>query len=407
MNTKTSATPDQAGQPGVLAGLTVLDFGRFIAGPYCATMLAEFGADVIRIEKRTGSEDRFPAPVTPDGMGALFMQMGRNKRSMTLNPMHAQARPVIERMIRRADIVVANLPAKTMQRMGLDYESLCAINPRVILTTSNAFGNQGEWSDRVGFDGVGQVMSGGVYMTGEEGSPFRAQVPWVDFSTALHCAYGTLIAVMERQKSGRGQVVSGSLLASALSLNNAMLIEQAMTNVNRIPSGNRGQTSAPTDIFRTKDGAILIQVVGQPLFERVTAVIDEPGWLTDERFANDDLRGQHGKVISERMQIWCSERTTDEALTALGNAMIPCAPVLSPQQTLDHKAVQAMDLFAPIEYPGADTPAPVARVPIGLSATPGDIRRRPPQIGEHTDEILQELGYSSAEILSLRETQVV
>lgn len=392
---------------GVLSGLRVLDFGRYIAGPYCATLLAEFGADVIRIEKRGGSEDRFTAPVSEDGMGALFMQMARNKRSITMDPMHEQAKPVMEQMIRQADIVVANLPARTMKRMGLDYETISAINPRIILTTSNSFGTQGDWSERVGFDGVGQVMSGGVYMTGEENQPYRAQVPWVDFSTALHCAYGTLIAVMAREKSGRGQVVTGSLLASAITLNNAMLIEQAVAQVNRVPTGNRGQTSAPVDIYQTSDGSVLMQVVGQPLFDRVANLIDEPGWLEDERFATDDLRGQHGELISARMQQWCGERTTEQALKALGEAMIPCAPVLKPQQTLDHPAVQALGLLTPVDYPGMASAAPIAKVPVGLSESGGGIRHRAPQIGEHTDEVLQEFGFASSQIDELRNAGVI
>lgn len=405
MTTAANSTPPD--NQGVLSGLKVLDFGRYIAGPYCATLLAEFGADVIRIEKRGGSEDRFTAPVSEDGMGALFMQMARNKRSVTMDPMHDQARPVIEEMVRQADIVVANLPARTMKRMGLDYDSLASINPRIILTTSNSFGTQGEWSERVGFDGVGQVMSGGVYMTGEENQPYRAQVPWVDFTTALHCAYGTLIAVMAREQTGRGQMVTGSLLASAVTLNNAMLIEQAVTQVNRVPTGNRGQTSAPVDIYQTRDGSVLMQVVGQPLFDRVAKLIDEPGWLEDERFATDDLRGQHGEIISARMQQWCSERTTEQALEELGKAMIPCAPVLKPQQTLEHPAVQALGILTPVNYPGLPTPAPVARVPVGLTETGGDIRRRAPQIGEHTDEVLQEFGFSSEQISELRGAGVI
>lgn len=405
MTTPTHSTPPD--NQGVLSGLKVLDFGRYIAGPYCATLLAEFGADVIRIEKRGGSEDRFTAPVSEDGMGALFMQIARNKRSITMDPMHEQARPVIEEMVRQADIVVANLPARTMKRMGLDYDTLASINPRIILATSNSFGTQGEWSERVGFDGVGQVMAGGVYMTGEENQPYRAQVPWVDFSTALHCAYGTLIAVMAREKTGRGQMVTGSLLASAISLNNAMLIEQAVAQVNRVPTGNRGQTSAPVDIYQTRDGSVLLQVVGQPLFDRVAKLIDEPGWLEDERFATDDLRGQHGEIISARMQQWCGERTTEEALEALGKAMIPCAPVLKPQQTLDHPAVQALGVLTPVDYPGLPTPAPVARVPVGLTESGGGIRRRAPQIGEHTDEVLREFGFSSEQISELRGAGVI
>ena len=204
---------------GVLAGVRVLDFGRYIAGPYCATLLAEFGAEVIRVEKRDGSEDRFVAPVGEGGEGALFLQVNRNKKCITLDPMKPEGQEVMRRLIATADVVVANLPPQTLHAMKLDYEQLKAIKPDIILTTATAFGGPGPWSDRVGFDGVGQVMSGSVYMTGAGDPPYRAAVNWVDFGTALHCAFGTLAALMERAKSGRGQIVEGALLATALSFN--------------------------------------------------------------------------------------------------------------------------------------------------------------------------------------------
>src|SRR5215470_16878992 len=156
---------------GVLAGVRVLDFGRYIAGPYCAAMLAEFGAEVIRIEKREGSEDRFVAPVGEDGTGALFLQMNRDKLSLTLDPMTPEGQEIVRRLVRTADVVVANLPARTLAAMGLDYESLAAVKPDIILTTSSAYGAEGPYAERVGFDGVGQVMSGAVYMTGEPDRP--------------------------------------------------------------------------------------------------------------------------------------------------------------------------------------------------------------------------------------------
>src|SRR5580700_10203504 len=167
---------------GVLSGIRVLDFGRYIAGPYCATLLAEFGADVIRIEKRSGGEDRFQAPLTAAQDGGLFMQMNRNKRGMTLDPMRPEGQEVVTRLVKTADVVVANLPPQTLSAMRLDYESLSAVKPDIILTTVSAYGRGGPYSDRVGFDGIGQVMSGAVYMTGTEDQPYRAQVPWVDFS---------------------------------------------------------------------------------------------------------------------------------------------------------------------------------------------------------------------------------
>ena len=235
---------------GVLEGIRVLDFGRYIAGPYCAALLAEHGADVIRIEKREGSEDRFQAPVAETGEGALFLQMNRNKRGLTLDPMTPDGRQVVRRLVATADVVVANLPPQTLLAMQLDYESLTAVRPDIILTTVTAYGRGGPYSERVGFDGIGQVMSGAVYMTGTEEQPYRAQVPWVDFGTALHCAFGTMAALMARKATGKGQWVEGALLATAVTMTNAMLIEQAAIKPDRVPTGNRGQTSAPVDIFR-------------------------------------------------------------------------------------------------------------------------------------------------------------
>ena len=253
---------------GVLEGVRVLDFGRYIAGPYCAALLAEHGAEVIRIEKRDGSEDRYQAPVASSGEGALFLQMNRNKLGMTLDPMRPEGQEVVRRLVERADVVIANLPPQTLMAMQLDYASLTQVKADIILTTVSAYGRGGPYSDRVGFDGIGQVMSGAVYMTGEEDQPYRAQVPWVDFGTALHCAFGTMAALLARRVTGKGQWVEGALLATAVTFGNALLIEQAVIAPNRVPTGNRGQTSGPVDIFRTTDGWILVQVVGNPLFAR-------------------------------------------------------------------------------------------------------------------------------------------
>ncbi len=200
------------------------------------------------------------------------------------------------------------------------------MKPDIILTTVSAYGNGGPYSDRVGFDGIGQVMSGAVYMTGTEGQPYRAQVPWVDFGTALHCAFGTMAALMARKVTGKGQWVQGALLATAVTFGNALLIEQAVIQANRVPTGNRGQTAAPVDIFRTKDGSILVQVIGQPLFKRWAKLMDEEHWLTDPRFKDDIKRGDNGAIISERMSRWCAGRTTADALEILGTAKIPGRP---------------------------------------------------------------------------------
>jgi crotonobetainyl-CoA:carnitine CoA-transferase CaiB-like acyl-CoA transferase len=392
---------------GVLEGIRVLDFGRYIAGPYCAALLAEHGAEVIRIEKRQGSEDRYQAPVATTGEGALFLQMNRNKLGLTLDPMLPEGQEIVRKLVATADVVVANLPPQTLEAMKLDYASLSAVKPDIILTTVTAYGRGGPYSERVGFDGIGQVMSGAVYMTGTEDQPYRAQVPWVDFGTALHCAFGTMAALMARKVTGKGQVVEGALLATAVTFGNALLIEQAVIAPNRVPTGNRGQTAAPVDIFRTRDGWILAQVIGEPLFKRWANLMGEKHWVTDARFKDDISRGDNGAVISERMSRWCAERTTAEALEILAKARIPSGPVLKPQQTLDDPHIQAMGFFQPTEFPGAPKPAPIAKAPVWLSGTPGSIRRRAPTLGEHTEQILANLGYDKKAIAGLRQRGVV
>jgi crotonobetainyl-CoA:carnitine CoA-transferase CaiB-like acyl-CoA transferase len=386
----------------VLHGIRVLDFGRYIAGPYVGALLAEYGAEVIRIEKRDGSEDRWLTPVGDDGTGALFLAMNRNKRSMTLDPATPEGREVVRRLVATADVVIANLPAPTLKSLGLDWTTLCAIKPDLILVTSSAYGNSGPMANHVGFDGVGQVMSGAVYMTGEPDQPYRAQIPWVDFGTALHLAFGTMAALMARAQTGRGQCVQGSLLATAIGLNNPALIEQAVIQANRVASGNRAQGSGPTDLFRTRDGWILTQVVGQPLFERWARLMGEDHWLEDPRFSTDDLRGRNGEVISQRMRQWCAQRFKEQALAELAQARIPCAAVLSAAQALEHPQVQALGLLKPLHYPGLAKPAPVARAPVWLSDTPKAPLQSAPSLGEHTDEILRALGYTQDQIEELR-----
>jgi crotonobetainyl-CoA:carnitine CoA-transferase CaiB-like acyl-CoA transferase len=254
---------------------------------------------------------------------------------------------------------------------------------------------------------VGQAMAGSVFMTGEPDQPYRAQVNWVDFGTALHCAFGTMAALMERAKSGKGQQVSGSLLGTALTFMNSYLIEQAVTGINRVPTGNRGQAAAPVNIYRTVDGWVLCQVVGQPLYERWAKLMGEPEWLSDPRFRDDLSRGTHAEAIDARMNRWCEGRTTREAIEALGAAKIPCGPVLNAQGALDHPQVQALGLLQPLDYPGLPKPAPVGRVPLAMSVTEGAIHHRAPLLGEHTEQILGELGYDAQAVAGLRERGIV
>ena len=392
---------------GVLDGIRVLDFGRYIAGPYCAALLADLGADVIRIERRGGGEDRTVAPVGEDETGAMYVVMNRNKRGMTLDPSSPEGRVIVKKLVATADVVVANLPPDVLRSLELDLESLRRVKADIILTTVTAFGAGGPWSHKHGFDGVAQVMAGGAYLTGTPDQPLRAAVAWVDCSTATLAALGTLAALMEKQKSGRGQKVEAALLRTAVAWNNPTLVEQQVIAPNRVATVNRGQTSAPSDIFRTKDGWIIAYAIGNPMYRRWAKLMGEDTWLSDPRFRDDKSRGDHGELISKRMAEWCAERTTAQALSECDVAKVPAAPLYSPQQALQDAHIRAAGLLVDQEFPGLPKAVPLAPTPVDLSETPGQYRHRAPQLGEHTDAILRELGYSAETIRELRAKEVV
>jgi crotonobetainyl-CoA:carnitine CoA-transferase CaiB-like acyl-CoA transferase len=395
------------GMDDVLAGVRVLDFGRYIAGPYCAALLADLGADVIRIERRGGGEDRWVAPVGEDGVGAMYLTMNRNKRAMTLDPGAPEGREIVKKLVATADVVVANLPPEVLRSLELDLESLRKVKPDIILTTVTAFGAGGPWSHKHGFDGIGQLMCGSTYLTGTPEQPLRAAVAWVDCGTASLSALGTLAALMARQKTGRGQKVEGALLRTAVAFNNPTLVEQQVIRPDRIATVNRGQTSAPSDLYRTTDGWIIAYAIGNPMFARWAKLMGEDHWLTDPRFKDDEARGDNGEIVSKRMSEWAAERTTEEALAELERAKIPAGPLYSPQQALEDRHLREARLLVDTDYPGLPRPAPLAPTPVDLSETPGRFRHRAPTLGEHTDEILAELGYSATDIAGLRDRKVI
>jgi crotonobetainyl-CoA:carnitine CoA-transferase CaiB-like acyl-CoA transferase len=391
----------------ILAGVRVLDFGRYIAGPYCAALLADLGADVIRIERLEGGEDRWILPVGADGVGALYIAMNRNKRGMTLDPACTEGRAIVAQLVATADVVIANLPPEVLISLGLDLASLRAIKPDIILSTTTAFGAGGPWSDKYGFDGIGQAMCGSAYLTGTPDQPLRAVVPWVDFGTATMSAFGTLAALMAREKTGHGQKVETALLHTAVAFNNAMLIEQAVLATNREAILNRGYISGPSDIYRTLDGWIVVSCVGNPMFKRIARLLGEESWITDPRFHDDAARGEHGEFLSARVTAWTETQTTARALAALEKMHVPAAPLHSPQQALDDPHIQATGMLVNSHYPSLAQPAPLASTPFDLSETPTTPAQRAPVLGEHTDEILRELGFDDAAIQGLRERRVI
>jgi crotonobetainyl-CoA:carnitine CoA-transferase CaiB-like acyl-CoA transferase len=392
---------------GILEGVKVLDFGRYIAGPFCGALLADYGAEVIRIERVSGSEDRYVTPVTEDGQGAMFLQLNRNKMGLTLNPTKDKGREIVRRLVENSDIVIANLPEQTLKSMGLDYDDLKLINPGIILTSNTAFGTTGPYAERVGFDGVAQAMSGAMDMTGQPDQPTKAYAPYVDFCSASLAAFGTLLAYLEKQKTGKGQRVQTSLLQTALTTTNSLLIEQEILNVNRVASMNRAQTSGPSDTFKTKDGWILVQTVGGPLFERWVKLMGEENWLNDERFNDDLSRGENGELISARMSDWCAERTSQEAIEALESSRIPVGEVLKAKETLNEEHILKKGSFIKMNYPTMDKEYSVVGPAIELSENPGQIKTRSPELGEHNVEILSGLGYTQDDIEQFKIDRII
>ncbi len=392
---------------GVLDGIRVLDFGRFIAGPFCGMLLGDMGAEVIRVDRLGGSEDRHLVPVAKTGEGPLFLALNRNKRSLTLNPTKPEGREIVRQLVKTSDVVIANLPQPTLESMGIDYESLKTIKEDIILTTVTAYGNGGPYSERVGFDGVAQALAGNTYHGGHPGDPMKSFVPFADFGTASLAAFGTMAALYERQKTGQGQLVEGALTRTVMAFNIGLLGETAVTGIDRPGYGNRGYSSGPSDAFKTRDGGVMVQIIGPAMFKRWADLMGEDRWLSDPRFADDMARGDNGEALSARMAEWCKDKTTKEVLDALDEARIPCGPILSARQTLEDPHIKAMDFLEEMAFPGMDRPAAVSTTPVKLSKTPGTIRQRTATLGEHTDAILEELGYNAAAIAELREKRVV
>ena len=390
-----------------LAGIRVVDFGRFIAGPYCGMLLADMGADVIRVDRRQGSEDRYVAPITAGGEGGGFLSLNRNKRSLTLDTSKPQSAEIIRRLVKGADVVVANLPIDVLKKMALDYDSLRAIKPDIILARISTFGPDGPYAGRVGFDTIAQAMSGAMSLTGFADVPIRDVVPFADYGTALHTAFGVMVALYHRAQTGQGQVVDTALLATAVTFMQGITAEQHVLGIERRRIGNTSFYTAPADSYRTQDGWIVLSVIGNEMFARWARLVGRDDFIGDPRFGDDLSRAKHCAVITEAMNTWLATRTTAQAIKELEAARVPAGPVMTVSQVLDDPQVKARELLKFVDYPGAPKSVPLANTAVRLSETPGGIRHRAPTLGEHTDEVLREIGYSDGEITQLRSNGVV
>ena len=373
---------------GVLEGIRVLDFGRYIAAPFCGALLGDLGAEVIRIDREGGNDDRWLNPVTDKAEGALFLQVNRNKKGITLDITTEEGRESFNDLLATTDVVITNMPMEALKELSLDYDSLAKIKPDIIATNVSTFGSVGQYRNRIGFDGLAQAMSGGMHLTGDGVTPIRMGIPWVDFGTSFCATIGTLAAIMEKKKSGKGQKVEAALLHTALTVASGFLVEQALTAPNHRAIGNKSLTSGPNDCFKLKDGWLVVAVVGNPMFKRWCRLIGEMDLLDDPRFKTDQLRGDNGTLLSEKMQRWCLSRTLAEAVAELEKGRIPCAPVFSLQQALDDPHNAEEQFFKKVEHPDLKKPAPLVATPFKLSRTPASIRHRAPKLDEHTEGLV-------------------
>ncbi|MDB5584080.1 MAG: formyl-CoA transferase [Bradyrhizobium sp.] len=395
-----------------LAGIRVADFGHFIAAPLCAALLADMGADVVRVERPGGSEDRevtslFQHEDGTPGEGASFLQYNRNKRGLTVDFTSPEGAEIIRRLICWADIVVANFPLAVLKKLKLDFDSIHEVNPRAILVATSGFGNEGPYADRVCFDGIAQVMSGGTWLSGTAEQPQRAQVTWVDNATGILGAFGALAALRARDQTGLGQAVNTSLLSTALMVNSNFVIEQAVIRPDRVPHGNRAHAAGPADLFRCTDGWIFIGVQTNSIFRRWARVVGAEDMIDDPRFVDDVTRGRNGAALSDHMQAWCDNRSVAEAIAALEAGRVPAGPVYNLDQVLADPHVVATEAFELITFPGIDRPAPIAKAPLTLSDFARGPIRRAPLAGENNDDVLAELGFDTAAIADLHARAVV
>ncbi|HZF37203.1 MAG TPA: CoA transferase, partial [Blastocatellia bacterium] len=248
---------------------------------------------------------------------------------------------------------------------------------------------------------------GAMGVTGFPGAPVRSVVPFEDFGTALHAAFGTMVALYERQKTGRGQIVEASLLATGVTFMQTLLAERYVTGVERRQQGNTAFHVAPSDTYRTKDGWIIIHVIGNPMFERWAKLVGRADLIADPRCADDISRANNHQLITEAMNAWSNQRATDEAMRDLEDARVPCGKVYELSEVFDDPQVKARELIRFVEYPGGAKPVPVPNTPVRLSETSGEVKSRAPMLGEHTDEVLRELGFSVEEMAGFRASKTI
>lgn len=395
----------------VLEDIRVLDFGRFIACPYCGMLLADMGAEVIRVERTGGEEDRTHSLVGPNNQNLSYPSYARNKKGITLNLMkNPDAMKVLEDLLKKTDVVIHNFSPAAAKAMGLTYEKLSKIKPDIIMTAVSCFGSEGPYRDRPGFDFIAQAMSGSLALGGyPDKPPTRAFMNPMDYGTALSAAYATAMAIRHRDKTGEGQMVDLSLLKTAISFCAPQIAEAEVFGQLRPMIGNRAAYLGPTDLFKCKDGYVFIATIMNTLWRRLARVVGHEELIDDPDLGNDLSRFENREKIDPLIASWTAERTVQEVLDEMEKAHIPCGPCLGLDEVAHDPHVKATNMveYIDMEEPGLEN-VPISNTPFTLSKTPPRIHSRAPRPGEHNAEIYGGLlGYSDEKLQEMQTKKTI
>jgi crotonobetainyl-CoA:carnitine CoA-transferase CaiB-like acyl-CoA transferase len=382
----------------------VLDLTRVRAGPTCVRQLADWGADVIKIEMPDGVEG---GDMGGPRHGPDFQNLHRNKRSMTLNLKEPDGIEIFRALVKTADVVVENYRPDVKFRLGIDYETLQALNPRLVYGSISGFGQDGPYREYPGFDQIAQGMGGLMSITGLPGQgPVRVGIPVADLGAGIFCAMGILVALLEREVSGAGQWVQSSLLEAQISLLDFQaarwLIKQEVPG----QAGNDHPTSIPTGVFPTLDGHLNIAAAGQHIYRRLCEALRAPQLLTDPNYASDALRSKNRVGLNAAISAITCQKSSREWIDILNGAGVPCGPIYRMDEVFADPQVRHLGMAAQVHSAKLGN-IEVVDQPVNLSRTPSTIRNATPEKGEHTEEVLRELGYSDGEIAGLRQRQIV